>query len=49
MRATRPLSTLHRLRRRRRLQVVTMHRYPWWLPSLFRVSDLIVRVTDDAC
>jgi hypothetical protein len=28
--------------------VVVMHRYPWWFPSLFRVSDLMVRVTDDA-
>ena len=27
--------------------VVVMHRYPWWFPSLFRVSDLMVRVTDD--
>ena len=26
--------------------VVVMHRYPWWFPSLFRVSDLMVRVTD---
>ena len=28
--------------------VVVMHRYPSWFPSLFRVSDLMVRVTDDA-
>ena len=27
--------------------VIVMHRYPWWLPSLFRISDLMVRVTDD--
>ena len=27
--------------------VVVMHRYPWWFPALFRVSDLMVRVTDD--
>ena len=27
--------------------VVVMHRYPWWFPSLFRVSDLMVRVTDE--
>ncbi|KAL1521631.1 hypothetical protein AB1Y20_021289 [Prymnesium parvum] len=33
----------------KRSTVVTMHRFPWWMPSLFRVSDLIVRVTDDAC
>ena len=26
--------------------VVVMHRYPWWFPALFRVSDLMVRVTD---
>ena len=28
--------------------VVVMHRYPWWFPSLFRVSDLLVRVTDES-
>lgn len=27
--------------------VITMHRYPWWVPALLRVSDLLVRVTDD--
>ena len=27
--------------------VVVMHRYPWWFPALFRVSDLMVRVTDE--
>ena len=27
--------------------VIIMHRYPWWMPSLFRISDLMVRVTDD--
>ena len=27
--------------------VIVMHRYPWWFPSLFRVSDLMVRVTDE--
>jgi hypothetical protein len=27
--------------------VIVMHRFPWWVPSLFRVSDLMVRVTDD--
>ena len=27
--------------------VIVMHRYPWWMPALFRVSDLMVRVTDD--
>jgi hypothetical protein len=27
--------------------VIVMHRYPWWFPSLFRVSDLLVRVTDE--
>ena len=27
--------------------VVVMHIYPWWLPALFRVSDLMVRVTDE--
>ena len=26
--------------------VVTMHRFPLWMPSLFRVSDLLVRVSD---
>ena len=28
--------------------VVVMHRYPWWFPSLFRVSDLMVRITDES-
>jgi hypothetical protein len=28
--------------------VVVVHRFPSWFPSLFRVSDLMVRVTDDA-
>eukprot|EP00322_Chrysochromulina_rotalis_P026090 CAMPEP_0115850284 /NCGR_PEP_ID=MMETSP0287-20121206/11884_1 /TAXON_ID=412157 /ORGANISM="Chrysochromulina rotalis, Strain UIO044" /LENGTH=151 /DNA_ID=CAMNT_0003304275 /DNA_START=222 /DNA_END=677 /DNA_ORIENTATION=+ len=28
--------------------VIVMHRYPWWFPALFRVSDLMVRVTDEA-
>ena len=27
--------------------LVVLHRYPWWFPSLFRVSDLMVRVTDE--
>ena len=27
--------------------VVVMHRFPWWMPDLFRVSDLMVRITDD--
>ena len=27
--------------------VVVMHRFPWWMPSLFRVSDLMVRITDE--
>ena len=26
--------------------VVIMHRFPLWMPSLFRVSDLLVRVSD---
>ncbi len=27
--------------------VVTIHRYPSWWPPLFRVTDLLVRITDD--
>ena len=27
--------------------VVAMHRYPWWFPSLFRVTDLMVRISDE--
>ena len=30
------------------LLMASLIRYPWWFPSLFRVSDLMVRVTDDA-
>ena len=26
--------------------VVIMHRFPVWMPNLFRVSDLIVRISD---
>lgn len=26
--------------------VVAMHRFPWWMPALFRVTDLLVRVSD---
>lgn len=27
--------------------VIVMHRYPWWFPSLFRVTDLMVRISDE--
>ena len=26
--------------------VVAMHRFPWWMPALCRVTDLLVRVSD---
>ena len=28
--------------------VIVMHRFPAWMPSLFRVSDLIVRISEAA-
>ena len=28
--------------------VIVMHRFPGWMPGLFRVSDLIVRISESA-
>ena len=28
--------------------VIVMHRFPGWMPSLFRVSDLMVRISESA-